>query len=224
MMTTPTRVLFVDDFEPYINNVCSDLPKHLNQQLEVECVYSPIDAIDKVRYRKIDQVFVDIRYGKKPDGIDLCRKIKQDFPDKWVGMLTLYYKNMEYLEKCTNAGCDDFLAKIPDHELNLVNLSSIIETNNLRCLRNQEPQNILPELNTILKRVSLVMESLKAIADFYNSYRTSRYALFAIQYCCDALDPRYVDIKQDLMLNYGYWELARDSARVEQIVASNQSM
>jgi len=55
-------------------------------------------------------------------------------------------------------------------------------------------------------------------------YKASKYAINAIEYACNTIDEKYKIERTGLMIDYGYWELIRDSLRNDIILSGNRDL
>jgi len=99
--------------------VIEDEPHHvllIQARLESEGL-TAISALDgeeglkKVKEEKVDLIVLDI-VMPKIDGVEVCRRLKQDPGTKKIPVLILTASGVKDIEEeCLNAGADDFLRK-----------------------------------------------------------------------------------------------------------------
>jgi NarL family two-component system response regulator LiaR len=102
------RVIIADDHRLVVES----LRKILDGEPDMECVgvaNNGAEAIEMVRNLQPDVAILDINMPDT-DGIEATRKIKADFPDVTVLILTAYDYE-EYVVACLEAGADGFVLK-----------------------------------------------------------------------------------------------------------------
>jgi NarL family two-component system response regulator LiaR len=102
------RVIIADDHRLVVES----LRKILDGEPDMECVgvaNNGVEAIEMVRNLQPDVAILDINMPDT-DGIEATRKIKADFPDVTVLILTAYDYE-EYVVACLEAGADGFVLK-----------------------------------------------------------------------------------------------------------------
>jgi DNA-binding NarL/FixJ family response regulator len=108
MAATPTRIVIVDDSEPYRRAIRVTLQKKHNLQIvaEAEDGLAGIEAVEKHRP---GVVLMDISMPHL-NGIDATRIITSKFPDTKVIVLTMY-KDESFSDRAYQAGACQFLPK-----------------------------------------------------------------------------------------------------------------
>jgi NarL family two-component system response regulator LiaR len=102
------RVIIADDHRLVVES----LRKILDGEPDMECVgvaNNGVEAIEMVRNLQPDVAILDINMPDT-DGIEATRKIKADFPNVTVLILTAYDYE-EYVVACLEAGADGFVLK-----------------------------------------------------------------------------------------------------------------
>jgi NarL family two-component system response regulator LiaR len=102
------RVLIADDHRLVVES----LRRILDGEQDIKCVgsaYNGFEAIQKARDLHPDVAILDVDMPKV-DGIEATRKIKADFPETAVLVLTAYDYE-EYIIACLEAGADGFVLK-----------------------------------------------------------------------------------------------------------------
>lgn len=112
-MSTPTRILFVDDEPAY----CRIFRKRIGSDpnLPVETAGSGDEALEKLKQYQADIVFADLNMPFM-DGIDLLNEIKQLYPQIFVIILTGDDSTTQVV-KAMKAGAYDYLLKPMDFEM-----------------------------------------------------------------------------------------------------------
>ena len=108
MGAAPTRIVIVDDSQPYRKALCSILQKKTNLKVvaEAENGQAGIQAVEK---HKPDVVLMDISMPVL-NGIDATRIITTKFPDAKVIVLTMH-NDPSYSDCAYKVGACLFLAK-----------------------------------------------------------------------------------------------------------------
>ena len=103
-----TRIVIVDDSQPYRKALCSILQKRPNLKVvaEAEDGHAGIQAVEK---HKPDVVLMDISMPVM-NGIDATRIIASKFPDAKVIVLTMH-TDSSYSDQAHRVGACLFLAK-----------------------------------------------------------------------------------------------------------------
>ncbi|MBI5837339.1 MAG: sigma-54-dependent Fis family transcriptional regulator [Candidatus Eisenbacteria bacterium] len=105
------RVLIVDDEE----NFRAMLTEHLRDQgYGASAVGSSADALESLARDPHDAVLLDIRLGRE-NGIEVLRRIKRDFPDVEVVMVTAF-GSVNLAVEATKLGSFDFVEKPLNHD------------------------------------------------------------------------------------------------------------
>jgi two-component system, NarL family, response regulator DevR len=108
----PIRVMLVDDHEMVRQGLCF----MLKDDVEVRLVGEAADgqhALDLVVKVKPEVMLVDISMPRI-DGIDLCRRVKTQFPSIAIIMLTTFGER-HLLEECMKAGARGYILKDVEH-------------------------------------------------------------------------------------------------------------
>lgn len=108
MGAAPTRIVIVDDSQPYRKALCSILQKKTNLKVvaEAENGQAGIQAVEK---HKPDVVLMDISMPVM-NGIDATRIITSKFPNAKVIVLTMH-NDPSYSDRAHKVGACLFLAK-----------------------------------------------------------------------------------------------------------------
>ena len=88
MTVTPVRIVVVDDSPLYRGTVCNILEKQPNMQVVAEAG-DGVYAIQAVKTHKPDVVLMDVTLPVL-DGIEATRRIKSEFPNVRVIVLTMH--------------------------------------------------------------------------------------------------------------------------------------
>ncbi|WP_248926519.1 response regulator transcription factor [Paenibacillus hamazuiensis] len=103
------RVLIVDD-EPMIRKGLQKLVEQSGLPIsEVAVAENGADAFEKIREKRPDFLFTDIRMPKM-DGLELCRLVAEHDGDIQIVIVT-GYSDFEYAQKCVSYGVKEYLLK-----------------------------------------------------------------------------------------------------------------
>ncbi len=102
------NILLVDDHEIIIDGIKALLAKEKNISIVGEALNGN-EAILRTRELKPDVILMDISMPEL-NGIDATRKIKIEFPDTKILMLT-HYESKEYVLQALKVGADGYLLK-----------------------------------------------------------------------------------------------------------------
>ncbi len=125
-----SKILIVDD-EPHIREMLEETLEELEDQ-GVELIFAGngMDALEAVRQRKPDLVFLDVLMPKM-NGIEVCNAIKKQLGMTNIHVVMLTTKGQDYEnQKAGEAGADDSIMKPLDpdevyqHAVRILRLSS----------------------------------------------------------------------------------------------------
>lgn len=119
-MTIPARILIVDDDES-MNKTMSLVLKRKGH--DVSSCYNGPDAIEKVRDRPFDIIFMDIKMPVM-DGVETFEKIKKIRPDAVVIMMTAYAVE-DLIQKALRGGAYGIIYKPLDIEKTLAVIEEV---------------------------------------------------------------------------------------------------
>ena len=100
------KILIVED-EKEIRDILSHFFKE--HGYETDCAVDADEALDKVS-KDHQVIFLDLKLPGSMDGMELCRKIRPQFPRASIYALTGYATLYE-LSDCRKAGFDDYFTK-----------------------------------------------------------------------------------------------------------------
>jgi DNA-binding response OmpR family regulator len=109
------KILITDDDR----QICDIIKKVLiKQHYEAEVVYDGESCIETASREKPDLILLDISFAFGPDGIETCRKLKENPKTKKIPIIMLTANEyIESVEKCFVYGAEDYIFKpfyIPD--------------------------------------------------------------------------------------------------------------
>ncbi|MFF2482269.1 response regulator [Paenibacillus sp. NPDC058071] len=103
------RILVVDD-EPMIRKGLEKLIQQSEHTgITTETAENGVDALDKIRSRRPDILFTDIRMPQM-DGLELCRRMQQQYGDIPIVVVS-GYGDFEYAQRCMSYGVKEYLLK-----------------------------------------------------------------------------------------------------------------
>ena len=108
-----TRVLHVDD-DPALLDLAADLLERVDGELTLLSETDPRTVPGRLESEAIDCVISDMRMPEC-DGIDLCRRVREDHPDLPFVLFTSE-RGDGVVERAMAAGATDFVAKDPGVE------------------------------------------------------------------------------------------------------------
>jgi two-component system, NtrC family, nitrogen regulation response regulator NtrX len=163
--TTVAHILIVDDEQPIRRALKSVLE---NEPYEVDEAVDGIDGIEKIKVKKYDVIFLDIKMPRK-DGLDCIEEILDISPDSSIIMIS-GHGDIKTAVETVRKGAYDYLAKPLDlnrihvtirNALNRTNL--ITETKKLRSKASQfKVKEIVGDSQAIMK----VKEKIDLAAPF----------------------------------------------------------
>jgi DNA-binding response OmpR family regulator len=103
------KVLVIDDDR----QICDMLARIIiDQQCDAHVCHDGMNMMDVVRSEKPDLVLLDISLPVGPDGVELCRTIKNDPEAKTIPVIMLTAnEHMDSIEKCFEYGAEDYIFK-----------------------------------------------------------------------------------------------------------------
>jgi DNA-binding NarL/FixJ family response regulator len=108
----PCRVVMADDHEMVLHGVQAMLA-HFPEEVEVVATATDLDsALAAVVRERPDIVLCDIRLGRD-SGLDLCRRVKQQYPGTHVVFLTVY-DDEQYAYQALRAEASGYILKRVD--------------------------------------------------------------------------------------------------------------
>lgn len=136
------RVLIVDD-EPLIMQHITRCVRQANAGIEiVGSVTSGAKALKVLEKERVDIVFADITMPKM-DGIELLRKIKKEFPNTKVIMLTCH-ADFSYVRSAMKNNAEDYILKDEISE-------ELIRTT-LKKIENEEKEKVVDHIEKAMQR------------------------------------------------------------------------
>ena len=119
-MTEPARILIVDDDESMNKSMSLVLKR---KGYDVSISYNGADAIEKVRFRPFDIIFMDIKMPVM-DGVETFETIKKIRPDAIVMMMTAYAVE-DLIQKALREGAYGIIYKPLDIEKTLAAIEDV---------------------------------------------------------------------------------------------------
>jgi DNA-binding NtrC family response regulator len=119
-MTVPARILIVDDDESMNKSMSLVLKR---KGYDVSISYNGADAIEKVRFRPFDIIFMDIKMPVM-DGVETFETIKKIRPDAIVMMMTAYAVE-DLIQKALREGAYGIIYKPLDIEKTLAAIEDV---------------------------------------------------------------------------------------------------
>ena len=123
-MTVPARILIVDDDESMNKSMSLVLKR---KGYDVSISYNGADAIEKVRFRPFDIIFMDIKMPVM-DGVETFETIKKIRPDAIVMMMTAYAVE-DLIQKALREGAYGIIYKPLDIEKTLAAIEEVKRKN-----------------------------------------------------------------------------------------------
>lgn len=109
---TGKQAIIIDDHKLFTNGLSSILK---SMQLEVKMTFeNGKDALNYLKDREVDIVFSDINMPEM-DGIQLCKRIKQNKINTKIIMLSMY-EDPNIIKEAFDAGADGYLSKNTEKE------------------------------------------------------------------------------------------------------------
>src|SRR4030042_3001479 len=100
------KILIIDDDKLILKSIEKQLK---NKKYSLKFINDPIIALDEIINFKYDLILCDIRM-KKISGLDLLKKVKLNYPEMPVIILTGFVDD-KMMEEAKKMGCNDFLIK-----------------------------------------------------------------------------------------------------------------
>jgi len=150
-MTVPNRVLIVDDEEDITWGLSKSLGK-THPSVEVECVYSGEQALNRLSAKPFNLVVSDVRMPNG-DGRNLILEIRRTYPQTKVIVMTAY-GSAELKNELEERGCFFYIEKPFDTGyLKQIILGALeIENNGFKGMIDQVGIRELVEFNCLRKR------------------------------------------------------------------------
>ena len=108
MKTSSTRVLVVDDYEPYRRFVCSTLQKQADLQIIGE-VSDGLEAVQKTQELRPDLILLDIGLPTL-NGIEVARRIRKHSPTSKI-LFVSENRSWDMAEEALRTGAGGYLVK-----------------------------------------------------------------------------------------------------------------
>src|SRR6185436_16407591 len=103
------NVLVVDDHEIFRKAFIRLLRASIDVNLKCEEAKNGEEAVEQVRKRRFDIIFLDVSMPKM-DGFEACKKIRQEYPELSIIMLT-QFDNDDLVLHFFSLGIASFLSK-----------------------------------------------------------------------------------------------------------------
>jgi two-component system response regulator HydG len=115
-MQNKKTILVVDDEEASRYSLGKLLER---EGYQVDCAADGYEALEKLQSRRVDFVLSDIKMPGL-DGIGLLERIRSEYPDVYVVMVTAHGEVDVYLESANLGACDFVHKPVKFEELKLV--------------------------------------------------------------------------------------------------------
>jgi len=109
LVTSPTRVLVVDDFEPFRRLLCSTLQNKLALQIIIEAS-DGLEAIDLAQALQPDLILLDVGLPKL-DGIEVARRVRELAPRSKI-LVVSQESSVDVVQAAFSAGARGYLVKM----------------------------------------------------------------------------------------------------------------
>ena len=101
------RVLVVDD-EPEISAMIAEFFRDRGH--ETATAQNMAEALDELRGRPADLLITDIVYAEGPNGLELARRVREEWPGIAIIVMTAF-EEMYPLTEALQAGADGYISK-----------------------------------------------------------------------------------------------------------------
>ncbi len=105
------RILVVED-EPGVLNMTLEVMRGAREAYQVEGAQDAAAGLESIRQNKPDLVLLDLNLGRRFDGLDVCKLIREDPETANIAVIILTGELMDAAETMLlDAGADDYIRK-----------------------------------------------------------------------------------------------------------------
>lgn len=157
------RILIIDDEEIFVKPLIKAM---INEGFEVESAEEASEGLKKLSEDEYDLILTDLRMPGM-DGIDLTSKIKSDYPDISVIIMTAY-GSIETAVNAMRAGAEDYILKPFSKEEILLLINRALEYQeikraNLYFQKRNEKQYLFGNIIGVSKKMQEISETIKNV-------------------------------------------------------------
>ena len=158
------HILIVDD-EAYIRRTLKSVLE--NEPYEVDEAVDGVDCLSKIKQKKYDVIFLDIRMPRM-DGMEALEKVQELSPESSVVMIS-GHGNIETAVESVRKGAFDFLQKPLDLNRVLITIRNALDRSNLitetKVLQRRVHQSKVQEITGDSTSISKVKQQIEMAAE-----------------------------------------------------------
>ena len=158
------HILIVDD-EAYIRRTLKSVLE--NEPYEVDEAVDGVDCLSKIKQKKYDVIFLDIRMPRM-DGMEALEKVQELSPESSVVMIS-GHGNIETAVESVRKGAFDFLQKPLDLNRVLITIRNALDRSNLitetKVLQRRVHQSKVQEITGDSESISKVKQQIEMAAE-----------------------------------------------------------
>lgn len=146
----PYRILIADDHQLFLDGI--KLLLHTADQFEVVCeANNGLEVLQKLEQEKVHLVVLDINMPQL-DGVETAKRIKQQYPEVYILMLTMYSTDA-FIKRLMRAGVDGYVLK----ENSQKELMAALETiaSGKKYFAKEVMQAVMDSFNPSVKKVGM---------------------------------------------------------------------